>query len=174
MPGLYDLAARLQALAAGEIGRAEVEAWLAPVVAADPLDVAESDGAPWEDDGHEEERLFWRLVYLVESTPDDGEDALRRDVARVLACLASTASAADTHELLPLVLDAERLCTIVARHRRGIISRTGFLSVLAELGYPPHAKLWLEHAGGPALDAVCAAVAADAWGSVARMLERRP
>lgn len=174
MPGLYDLAAQLRALAMGEIGRGEVEAWLAPVVAADPLDVAESDAEPWEDGGHDEERLFWRLVYLVESTPEDGEDALRRDAARVVACLASTASAADTHELLPLLLDADRLCVIVERHERGIISRTGFLSVLAESGYPPHARLWLQHAAPPALAALCAAMREDAWGRVARMLERRP
>ena len=174
MPGLYDLAAQLRALATGEIGREAVEAWLAPVVAADPLDVAESDAEPWEDGGHDEERLFWRLVYLVESTPDDAEEMLREVAARVVACLASTASAADTHELLPLVLDADRLCVIVERHRRGIISRTGFLSVLAESGYPPHAKLWLEHADGPALESLCAAIAADAWERVARMLERKP
>ena len=42
MPSLYDLAARLQAFVAGEATRDELDEWLAPVLAADPLDVAES------------------------------------------------------------------------------------------------------------------------------------
>jgi hypothetical protein len=173
MPSLYDFAAQLRAFVSGEIARADVERWLGPVLAADPLDVAESDAAPWED-GHDEERLFWRLVYLVESSGEGADDALRADAGRIVACLASTASAADTFELLPMVLDQERFCAIVAKHLRGVISRTGFLSVLAESGYPPHAKLWLEHADAAALRALCDALAAGEYGVVARMIERAP
>ena len=172
MASLYDLALRLRALAAGETTRADVEAWLAGVLAADPLGAESNDDAPWEHD-HEEERLFWRLAYLVESTPAD--DAALRDMAgRLVACLASTASPADTFELLPIVLDQERFCAIVAKHRRGVISRTGFLNVIAESGYPAHARLWLEHADAAALDALCERLAAGEYGAVARMLERAP
>jgi hypothetical protein len=170
MASLYDLAVRLRAFAAGELPRAEVEAWLAGVLAADPLGVEASDDAPWEHD-HDEERLFWRLAYLVESTPAD-DAALRALAGRLVTCLASTASPADTFELLPIVLDQERFCAIVDRHRRGVISRTGFLSVLAESGYPAHAKLWLEHADGAALDTLCERLEAGEYGTVARMLER--
>jgi hypothetical protein len=172
VPSLYDLAARLRAYAAAELPRAEVVRWLDGVLAADPLGAERSDATPWED-GHEEERLFWRLAYLVESSAED-DDALRRTAGRVVACLASTASAADTFELLPVLLDQDRLCAIVDKHRRAIISRTGFLSVLAESGYPPHARLWLEHADAAALAALCERLAAGEYGAVARMLERAP
>jgi hypothetical protein len=172
---LYDLAARLQAFAAGELTREALDAWVAPVLAADPLDVEHQDDVPWED-APDEERLFWRLLYLVESSEpaDDAEAALRAGVGRAVRCLASTASPADTLELLPLVLDQPRLCTIVERHARGVISRTGFLSVLANAGYPPHAKLWLTHADPAALDALCARLTAGDYAAVARMLERVP
>jgi hypothetical protein len=174
VPGLYDFMTHLRAFAAGELTRDALEAWLAPVLAADPLDVSHSDATPWEDD-HAEERLFWRLVYLVESSDPDADDgALRAVAGRVVACLTSTASAEDTFELLPLLADQARFCEIVARHRRGVISRTGFLAVLAESGYPPHAKLWLEHAPGPALERLCAQLAAGAYDAAARMLERPP
>src|SRR5689334_17668907 len=119
MPSLYDLAARLQDYVAGDLDREALEAWLAPVLAADPLDVAESASEPWED-APDEERLFWRLTYLLE-TSDAPDDALRALAGRLLACLASTASPADTLELLPLVADQPRLCTILERHRAGIV-----------------------------------------------------
>jgi hypothetical protein len=175
VPSLYDLAARLQAFAAGELTREALDAWMLPVLAADPLDVEHQDDVPWED-APDEERLFWRLLYLVESSEpsDDGEAALRAAAARAVACLSSTASAADTLELLPLVLDQPRLCTIVERHGRGIVSRTGFLSVLANSGYPPHAKLWLAHADLPALGRLCERLTTGDYAGVARMLERAP
>jgi hypothetical protein len=172
VPSLYDLAAQLQAFAAGELTREALEAWAAPVLAADPLDVAESDHVPWED-APDEERLFWRLLYVVE-TSDAPDDALRALGTRVLACLARTASPADTLELLPLVEDQPRLCTILARHGAGIISRTGLLGVVANSGYPPHVKLWLQHADAEALARLCERMEAGAWNEVARMVERAP
>jgi hypothetical protein len=175
VPSLYDLAARLQAFAAGELTREALDAWVLPVLAADPLDIEHQDDVPWEDEP-DEERLFWRLLYLVESSEptDEGETALRAAAGRAVACLSSTASPADTLELLPLVLDQPRLCTIVERHARGVISRTGFLSVLANAGYPPHAKLWLTHADPPALGRLCERLEAGDYAGVARMLERAP
>jgi hypothetical protein len=175
VPSLYDLAARLQAFAAGELTREALDAWVAPVLAADPLDVEHQDAIPWED-APDEERLFWRLLYLVESSEptDAGEAALRAVAGRAVRCLASTASPAETLELLPLVVDQPRLCTIVERRGRGLVSRTGFLSVLANAGYPPHAKLWLAHADAAALAALCARLADGDYAAAARMLERVP
>jgi hypothetical protein len=186
VPSLYDLATQLQAFAAGTLDRAALDAWIAPVLAADPLDVEESDARPWED-APDEERLFWRLLYLIDSaeSEDDAEDddpeartardaPLRALVARALACLSSTASPADVLELLPLVADQPRLCEIVERRAAGRVSRTGFLAVLANSGYPPHVKLWLQHADAAALAALCDRMARGAWHEVARALERAP
>ena len=92
----------------------------------------------------------------------------------MLACLASTASPADTIELLPLVEDQPRLCTILARYRAGVISRTGLLGVIANAGYPPHVKLWLQHAGPTALQLLCARLESGDYQAVARMVEEAP
>lgn len=176
MPSLYDLAAQLQAFAAGTLPRDALDAWVAPVMAADPLDVEHSDAVPWED-APDEERLLWRLLYLVDASDPAEEaesEALRRLAGRVLACLASTASPADTLELLPMLADQDRFCTIVARHAEGVVSRTGFLSVLANAGYPPHAKLWLAHADAAALAQLCERLTAGDYAHAARMLERAP
>lgn len=172
MANLYELAGRLDRFGAGELSREEIERWLSPILASDPLDVEESESAPWED-APDEERLFWRLVFLLEtaSTPEDTQRALAR---RVVACLAGTGSPADTLELLPVIADQERFCSIAERLARGVISRTGFLSVIAESGYPPHMKLWLEHASARALELLCERLERGAYGEVARMVERAP
>lgn len=169
---LADLTALLSRYAAGALPLAALHAQLAPVLAADPLDVEASDPSRWED-GHDEERLFWRLIYLLEREAEDSE-RLRREAARVVRCLGSTGSAADTFELLPLLLDQERLTTIVARHRAGIISRTGFLNVVAESGYPAHVKLWLEHASADALATLAERLERGEYDAAVRAFERAP
>jgi hypothetical protein len=133
--------------------------------------VEESDDSPWEH-AAEDTRLFWRLVYLFEA--GDDEESLRLAAERIVACLDSTGDASATYELLPLVLDQDRLATIVTKHLAGTISRTGFLSVVAESGYPPHAKLWLDQASGAALDRLADRMAAAAYREVALMLEQPP
>lgn len=145
---LAELVPLLERFVAAEIPLDQLRAALAPTLASDPLDVARSDAEPWAR-SPDEERLKWRLVYLAESDTD--AVALRDLLSRVVRCLGRTRSAADTHEMLPLLADQRRLATIVERHERGIISRTAFLSVLAEAGYPAHVKRWLERADLPSL-----------------------
>ena len=169
---LSELCAILGEFAGGSLSLADVQRRLDPLLASDSLDIEASDPARW-DLGADEERLFWWLVYLIESESDDG-DGPRRRMGRIVHCLDTTRSAADTYELLPLVFDQDRLQTIVAKHRAGIISRTGFLSVLAESRYPPHAKLWLEHADPGALTRLAELLAQGEYEVVARMLERPP
>lgn len=172
MPGLFDLAAKLDGFAAGTTTWGELDAWIEAVTSSDPLDVTRSPSTEW-DTAPDEERLFWRWVYWIEATPS--ADPERRRVARrFLTCLASTGSAAVTLELLPMVLDQDRLCTIIDRHVHGIITRVSLLSMIAESGYAPHAKLWLEHAGTDALRALCGALERGDYAWVARALERAP
>ena len=170
---LAALTEHLKAFAAGELTREALQEHLAPVLAADPLDVALSDSTPW-DHAHNDARLFWRLIYLFETEEADEEEELRRLAGRVVACLARTGSAATTFELLPVIADQERLCAIAAKHARGVISRTGFLSVVAESGYPAHLKLWLRHAGPAALRRLCERLAAGDYATAAESIERAP
>jgi hypothetical protein len=169
---LADLVTRLRAYADGALSRAALQAWLLPILVADPLDVADSEAEAWER-SPDDARLFWRMVYLLEA-PEEDEGWTRRYVGRVLDCLERTGSAATTLELLPIVADQERLCVVVERHGRGVVSRTSFLSLVAESGYPPHVKLWLRSAGPAALDRLCALLGDGRWDRVAPMLERAP
>jgi hypothetical protein len=180
-PGLAELLERLEALAEGSLTEEALEAWLAPALHDEPLGAERADPAPW-DAAPDEARLFWRLVYLFVDAPahsgaaeDEAARERRRVLAgRVAACARSTGSAALTHELLPLVSDQDRLGLIVDRHARGIISRTGFLSVIAESGYPPHVKLWLEHASHDALARLCRLLQTGEYRAAAELVERKP
>jgi hypothetical protein len=168
---LQDLTTQLRRFSGGETALVELQEWFTPILAADSLDVEESDASPWEH-AAEDTRLFWRLVYLFEAGGD--EEPLRFVAERIVACLESTRDASATYELLPLVLDQDRLTTIVTKHLSGTISRTGFLSVVAESGYPAYVKLWLEHAPPEALRRLADMLDAGAYRDVARTLERRP
>jgi hypothetical protein len=168
---LQDLTTQLRRFTGGEISLPDLHEWFTPILIADSLDVEESDGSPWEH-AAEDTRLFWRLVYLFEA---GGEEApLRVAAERIVTCLESTLDASLTYELLPLILDQDRLTAIVTKHLSGTISRTGFLSVVAESGYPPHAKLWLERAPLGALRRLADLLAAGAYQDVALTLARRP
>lgn len=151
---------------------AAIHAQLLPVLAADSLDITASDESPWvaNPDG---ERLFWRLAYHLESEAEDGPE-LQRFAGRAAACFTSTGSAATTHELLPIMLDQDRLCVVIDRYARGIVSRTGFLSFVAECGYPDHARLWLRHAPPAPLATLCGMLAAGQYDAVVRLLDTAP
>jgi len=170
---LEQLVRQLDAFADGRLDRAALEAWLDGVLGADALGAERSDSAPW-DAAPDEERLFWRLVYLFDADPAEDQDAERTRAGRILACLYATRSASATFELLPILLDQERFCAIVDKHQAGVISRTGFLSVIAESGYPPHVKLWLEHAHADALARLCARLTAGEYDAAAAAFERPP
>ena len=169
---LADLAELLSRYAGGELELAVVHDQLRPLLAEDPLDVAESDPSPWLK-GPEDERLFWRLVYHIESTEADSP-AFRDRVRRIVTSLNRTQSASTTHELLPLLIDQPRFCIIARKYEAGRVSRTGFLSVIAESGYPSHIKLWLQHASLTALETLCQRLEAGEYKTVASGFEAPP
>lgn len=143
-----------------------------PALDADPLHVEESDARPWSR-APEDERLYWRLLHLFDTARDSDEAAMRRTATRLVRAV-EDAGSARTFELLPLLLDQERFCGIIRKTDAGIISRTGFLSVIAESGFPGHVKLWLQYAGPGALDTLRAALEGGEYARVAAMLERAP
>ena len=171
---LSGLTFRLDGYARGSVSAAELSRWIDGVLSADPLGAESSDAAPW-DAAPDDTRLFWRLVYLFDVEADEAVDAAQRRLAhRIVRCVETAGGAADVLELLPIVSDQDRFCAIVSKHVAGVITRTGFLSVLAESGYPDHAKLWLAHAAPEHLERLCARLSAGSYGVVARAFERRP
>ena len=169
---LDTLLAHLHRFAAGELSLAGLRTAFLPALHADPLGAERSDARPWAE-RPDETRLVWRLIHLFDTADEAREAALRADAAR-LARAIDDAGSATTLELLRVLLDQERLCTIVERHARGVVTRTGFLSVVAESGYPPHVKLWLEHADGAALARLCERLARGQVAAAAAMVERAP
>jgi hypothetical protein len=169
---LAELSSRLRGFAAGDLTLEALRQSLLPVLEADPLDVALSDAAPWAS-SPDDARLYWRLVHLFDTAEPDDETSLRPLAARLVRAV-DDAGSATTLELLRVILDQDRFCEIVRRTKRGLISRTGFLGVVAESGYPPHVKLWLQHAGPEALDRLCAALAEGRYAEAAGMVERAP
>ena len=169
---LPELSERLRSFAHGELTLEALRDSFIPALDADPLDVAESDATPWVS-APEDSRLYWRLIHLFDTAEADDEAALR-DLAGRLVRAVDDAGSATTLELLRVILDQERFCEIVRRRARGIISRTGFLNVIAESSYPPHVKLWLQHAGPEALETLCERMSAGDYAAAAAMMERAP
>ena len=166
------LLTHLRRFAAAELSLAGLRAAFLPVLHADPLGAERSDARPWAE-RPDDTRLVWRLIHLFDTADDAREPQMRAQAAR-LADAVEDAGSATTLELLRVLLDQERLCTIVERHARGVVSRTGFLSVIAESGYPPHVKLWLEHADGAALARLCDRLTRGRVAEAAAMVERAP
>jgi hypothetical protein len=162
----------LRDYAASTISLEVVHERLRPVLLGDPLDITLTDAAPWDVAPHDE-RLFWRIVYLIEAEAEDSP-SLRESTYRIVESLARTSSAEITHELFPILLDQKRLCTVLTKYRAGIISRTNFLSVLAECGYPRHIKLWLKSASHDALGRLCDQLGAYEYDLVAAGFEVPP
>jgi len=99
------LTALLRDYAASAISNEVVHERLRPVLLNDPLDITLADAGPWDAAPHDE-RLFWRLVYLVEAEREESP-SLREMISRILESLART-SAEITHELLPILLQQPR------------------------------------------------------------------
>ena len=169
---LMELSAHLRRFADGELTLEALRQAFVPVLDADPLDVTRSDARPWTL-APDDERLYWRLIHLFD-TGEPGDEAALRPAADRLVRSFESAGSATTLELLRVILDQGRFCEIVARHARGVVSRTGFLSVIAESGYPPHVKLWLEHAPHEALARLCARLEAGEYRAAAALVERAP
>lgn len=175
---LAELTARLRDFADGELSLGDLRVSLLPALEADPLDVELSDATPW-DRSPDDTRLFWRLMHHFDggafgTTSDAREEPLLRRAAHHLVQAMDDAGGAATLELLPVLLDQDRLCTILRKHAEGIISRTGLLSVIAESGYPAHIKLWLQHAGPDALALLRERLESGCYARVAAMVERAP
>jgi len=168
---LRELAELLREYTTGVIPLATVHERLRPVLADDPLDVAASDPGPWEN-APDDARLFWRLVYLIESS-EANDPTVPDRLRRIVASLDATGSGT-TLELLPIILDAPRLCMILEKHQAGVVSRTRLLSMIAESGYPAHAKLWLQHASLMALERLCVQLGADEYHAVASDFDAPP
>ena len=169
---LAELTEALRQFVWGDLPLARLHERLRPLIVADVSDESETDPSPWLK-GPEDERLFWRLVYHVESHADESS-RFRDQLRRIVAALDRTGSAAVTHELWPLILDQPRFCIVARKYGSGSVSRTGFLSVIAESGYPRHIKRWLQQASLGGLEALCRRLDGGEYDVVAATFQAPP
>lgn len=176
---LRDLLPRLEAFAAGQLEREALRRWFTPYIAARvPPPELDDEGAdlvpPAWSPARDEEALFWQLVWRFE----DGslsEHEHRELARRVLACYEQTGRPDFTTDLLPLLTRGPRLCGIVAKRRRGIVSAVGLASVIRKAFWAEgDLFLWLAAASLENLEALCARLQRNEYVAIQFLLERPP
>ena len=166
--GLQELFVQLRSFSDGQIDRDTLRKWFLPYHTApvslhdaeDDVDSADS----WSAD-KSSRALFWNVVWLIEG--DATEDRHRDLAGRLAACFSGLDDAAAVLDLLPLIVARERFCSIVMKHRTGIVSRVGLLSVIAKTFPWQHdIRDWLTTASVDNMEALCRFLAADDYSSV--------
>ena len=133
---------QLDAFAAGRIGREELRRWLPPFHLTEAPALGENEEVPWSP-ARDEHDLFWSLVWIFEGD-DTPEDRHRVLAGHVVRCPDALRDPARTLDLLPLIRLADSFCIVVEKHRRGIVSRTGLLSVISKsFRFEPALRDWL-------------------------------
>jgi hypothetical protein len=94
--------------------------------------------------------LIASVAFALEDESID-EEAHRLQAGRLAAALDSPLSNEEILVLLPLILGSPRLCSVLSKLEAGTVSRTGYLSFIAESPYGSEAKRWLLAASMPAL-----------------------
>lgn len=97
-----------------------------------------------------EEDLIARVAFVLEDESIDLA-AHRLQAGRLAAALDSRLSNEEILSLLPLILGSPRFCLVLSKLEAGTVSRTGYLSFIAESAYGDEAKRWLLAAPMPAL-----------------------
>ena len=166
---LSELLERVRAFGAGDASlKALQQAWLPQLVAPLPDEPPEDESSS----ASAEVALFWQLVWLFES--DAAETQHREHARRVVACMDQTGSPATTLSLLRLLVDQDRFCGVVAKHRTGVVSLTGLRSVIAESRYDMHVKQWLALAAPSLIAELCANLHSKHYAAVAELISRPP
>jgi hypothetical protein len=171
---LAALAAELDAFASGRIDREELRRWLTPYqIAVAPEWPEDAEPPPWSSE-QDDQLLFWQLVWLLED--DSVDEAWHRDLARrVLRCLAEVGGATATLDVFPLIRVRDRFCTVVAKHRSGLVSRMGLQSVIAKtFRFDAELREWLAAASASKLNALCVSLAAEEYRAARTLLSLPP
>jgi hypothetical protein len=171
---LKSLIGELDAFARGDLTREELRRWFTPYQVDVGLERDEDEEPePWSSE-RDDQDLFWKLVWLFEA--HDVDETEHRDLAeRITACVQVSNSSATVLELLPLILARDRFCGIFEKHRRGIVSRIGFHSVIKKT-FQYHDKLieWLSAASTDNLRRLCELLNAGNYSEIVLLLSRSP
>jgi hypothetical protein len=168
---LLQLLNQLGSFAKRHIDRDTLRRWFLPFHTA-PLPVTQDHDAEADLDliatpnGEESDSaLFWQLVWLFEG---EATEERHRDIARRIATSYSELQdSAAVLGLLSLIIARDRFCSILSKHRAGIVSRVGLLSVIGKT-FPREYQLtdWLKAASLEDLEDLCQLLDADDYAGV--------
>lgn len=159
-----EVAQALAEYASGRVSRHELAVWIAPIYTDYALFADEStEDEPWRSSDDEASLLLW-LVHVADTNLEPEEES-RRTVSRALACYEAV-GAEETLALMRLIFDQDRLCGILDKVERGVISRTGLLNVLSSARYDLSIKAWLADATPERLRYLRRLLSAESYGEV--------
>jgi hypothetical protein len=101
--------------------------------------------------------LIFSLIFLFEDE-SLSEQAHRQNALRLVKASHELEDLTVFAILIPLIIDQDRLCTIVERYRTKIISRTAFISAMSSVRYASRLKEWLAESDSASLESFCKAL----------------
>jgi hypothetical protein len=137
---LSAVAEQFKAYVAGASSRAQLEFWIAgEVLAGAPTDsVAPVPASP-------DHILAYRLGEAFCVLQADDEEAAHF-ASRILGCLDQVPDVDSVHDILPLIRQHEAFSVLISKHARGLISRSGFKSIVKKRFPSDTVRPWLEAA----------------------------
>jgi hypothetical protein len=167
-PSLTAVRALLLEYSEGLLTRPALEAQSASVMMTPPEQSGESQ-APQP--RTEAEILAYKLCEFVCGATGPDED-LSHFVHRSLRCMEQLSDPGDVLDMLPLIWHHDAFSTLVAKHRRGLISSAGMQSIISKrFAFEEHRE-WLQSARLDDLEALIALVEADEYSRADRLLRR--
>ena len=140
---MLDLSAvteQFKAYIAGASSRSQLEFWIADQVLAvmPTLSVAPVPASP-------DRILAYRLGEAFCALQADDEEAAHF-ASRIIGCLDQVPDVDGVHDILPLIRQHEAFSVLISKHARGLISRSGFKSVVKKRFTFDSVRPWLEAA----------------------------
>jgi hypothetical protein len=151
-------ATQLSALLEGRITSEQFGRWLLPIQIGE-AEISDLDTP-----------LIMKVSNLFEDA-SLSEDQRMTLLSRVLRVLQGPLHPDDAVELFPLLMGQDRLCDVVAKHRQGVISRTGFISFVSSARFSAATKRWLLGTTSEGLAYLCRLLQSGDYEEVRAVLE---
>ena len=137
LPAVTD---RLKAYVAGASSRSQLESWIADQVLAATMSTPAA-----RTPASAEQILAYSIGEFFCALQADDEEA-GHFASRGVSCLHQVPEVEDVQDILPLIRHYEAFAVLISKHARGLISRTGFKSIVRKRFPFDSVRPWLEDA----------------------------
>jgi hypothetical protein len=137
---LPSVTARLRAYVAGDSSRSELEWWIADQV----LSATEASSEDTEARSGDQ-ILAYSIGEAFSALQGDDEES-RLFAKRVVSCLEQMSDAEEVQDLLPLIRHHDAFAVLISKFARGLISPSGFRSIVRKRFTFDSVRPWLEQA----------------------------